>query len=53
MSKPALPLYPKPHQLPKVLNALAIPLLSTSQALITDKQPTKRNIPPQILPYLS
>ncbi|WP_145507038.1 30S ribosomal protein S8, partial [Staphylococcus warneri] len=53
ISKPPLPLYPKPNQLPKLLNPLPIPLLSTSQPLITHKQPTKRNLPRQIIPYLS
>ncbi|WP_145441271.1 30S ribosomal protein S8, partial [Staphylococcus saprophyticus] len=52
ISKPPLPLYPKPNQLPKLLNPLPIPLLSTSQPLLTHKQPTKRNTPPEILGYI-
>ncbi|WP_144502744.1 30S ribosomal protein S8, partial [Bacillus velezensis] len=39
ITKPPLPLYPKSNQVPPLLNPLPIPIISTSQPVLTDKQP--------------
>ncbi|WP_144685092.1 30S ribosomal protein S8, partial [Bacillus altitudinis] len=53
ITKPPLHVYPKSNQLPPLLNPLPIPIISTSQPLLSHKQPPPKQPPPQLLAYLS
>ena len=52
VSKPGLRQYAKVNEIPKVLNALGIVVLSTSQGLMTDKEARAKNIGGEVLAYI-
>ena len=52
ISKPGLRKYAKSDSLPKVLNGLGIPIISTSVGVITDKEARSKQIGGEILAYV-
>ena len=52
ISKPGLRVYVKNDEIPRVLNGLGIAIISTSQGIMTDKQPRKLNIGGEVLAYI-
>ena len=52
ISKPGLRVYVKNDEIPRVLNALGIAIISTSQGIMTDKQARKLNIGGEVLAYI-
>ena len=52
ISKPALRVYAKTGEVPKVLNGLGIAIVSTSEGVITDKEARAKNVGGEILAYV-
>ena len=52
VSKPGLRVYKKREDLPKVLNGLGIPILSTSEGLLTDKEARQKNVGGEVIAYV-
>ncbi len=53
ISSPGLRKYTNAKELPRVLNALGIAIISTSQGLMTDKEARKEHVGGEVLCYIS
>ena len=52
ISKPGLRVYAKSEEIPKVLNALGIAIVSTSKGIMTDKEARKQSVGGEVLAYI-
>ncbi|MBQ9036660.1 MAG: 30S ribosomal protein S8, partial [Erysipelotrichaceae bacterium] len=52
ISKPALRVYAKADELPRVLNGIGIAILSTSQGMMTDKEAKQKHIGGEVVAYV-
>jgi small subunit ribosomal protein S8 len=52
ISKPGLRVYAKSTGLPKVLGGLGVPIISTSQGLLTDRQANQKGVGGEVLAYV-
>ena len=52
VSKPGLRVYAKAGNLPKVLGALGVAIISTSNGLLTDRQANKKGVGGEVLAYV-
>ena len=52
VSKPGLRVYAKSTALPRVLGGLGVAIISTSSALLTDKQARKQGVGGEVLAYV-
>ena len=52
ISKPGLRVYAEVIDLPRVLNALGIAIISTSKGLLTDKEARKANVGGEVIAYV-
>ena len=52
ISKPGMRVYADKHEVPRVLNALGISIISTSKGILTDKQARKENVGGEVICYV-
>ena len=52
VSKPGLRVYAKSTKLPKVLGGLGVAILSTSSALLTDREASEKGVGGEVLAYI-
>ena len=52
ISKPGMRVYADKHEVPRVLNGLGISIISTSKAILTDKQARKENVGGEVICYV-